>query len=188
MPRSKLFDQDKAVRKAMELFWEKGYEATSLSDLTKHLGIGKGSFYATFESKENLFNQCIEVYTNLGLPFLDEALKTEKNFKLSLQKLLESYVDGLMNDDKRKGCFMANSCSLVNTQNPGIEQKIYEHYHRIELFLIHSMKQKGIHPDKAESVSAMIITFLIGMSQQSKINRNKAAYMLTVKNIVDMLE
>ena len=44
MPRVKLFDESKAMAKALDLFWEKGYGATSLNDLTTHLSIGKGSF------------------------------------------------------------------------------------------------------------------------------------------------
>lgn len=172
----------------MELFWEKGYEATSLSDLTQHLGIGKGSFYATFESKENLFNQCIEMYTNAGIPLIDEALKTEPDIKIGLRKLLANYVDGLMNDQKRKGCFMANSCSLVNTENNGIEQKIFMHYHRIEQFLTFTIENAGVSSTKAKTVSAMIITFLIGISQQSKINRDKASYLNTVNGIVELLD
>lgn len=188
MPRVKLFDKNEAIKQAMELFWEKGYEATSLNDLTEHLGIGKGSFYATFESKENLFNQCIETYTESNLPLLDQALQTEQNFKMGLQKLLEAYVEGLMNDQKRKGCFMANSCALVNTQNAGIEKKIYEHYQRIEQYLATTMEKNGINSTKAKSISAMIVTFLIGMSQQSKINRDTASYLTTVKNIVGLLD
>ena len=56
MPRVKTFDQKEALGKAMELFWEKGYEATSLSDLTTRLNIGKGSFYNTFGSKRQLYS------------------------------------------------------------------------------------------------------------------------------------
>lgn len=187
MPRVKLFDQEEAVSRAMELFWEKGYEATSLSDLTAHLGIGKGSFYATFESKERLFQLCIEKYTESSLPFLDIALDADADLQVALQKLLEGYVEGLMNDHKRRGCFMANSCALVNTQGPGIDETINAHYQRIEQYLSRSMEQRGVEPSRAQGVSALIITFLIGMSQQSKINRDKAAYLSTVKQIVGLL-
>jgi TetR/AcrR family transcriptional repressor of nem operon len=187
MPRAKTFDEEVALRKAMELFWEKGYEATSLHDLTEKLGIGKGSFYATFKSKEGLFNQCIERYTELSLPVLSEALKSEPNFRTGLKKLLASYVEGLVSDSKRKGCFMANSCSLVHSGHPGVGKKIQAHYARIEEFLADAMKENGISATKAKSASAMIVTFLIGMSQQSKINQDKASYLATVEHMVGLL-
>lgn len=177
-----------ALNKAMDLFWAKGYESTSISDLTQLLGIGKGSFYATFKSKENLFNQCIESYTNSNFPFLEQALEAESDYRQGLRKLLEAYVNGLMNDPKRKGCFMANSCSLVHAENTNVGAKIGEHYARIEKYFELFLVGKGVRMNKAKSVSATIITFLIGASQQSKINRNKASYLSTVKNIIALLD
>jgi hypothetical protein len=130
----------------------------------------------------------LKYFTDAGIPLIDDALQTEVDIKIGLQKLLASHVEGLMNDQKRKGCFMANSCSLVNTENNGIEQKIFMYYHRIEQFLTFSMEKARILTTKAKTVSAMIITFLIGMSQQSKINRDKASYLDTVNSIVGLLD
>lgn len=187
MPRVKLFDEEKAIQQAMDLFWEKGYETTSLSDLTARLGIGKGSFYATFGSKEQLFHRCIDRYTEASLPFLDVALDADADIRTALEKLLQGYVEGLMNDPRRKGCFMANSCALVNTQAAGIDQIIQTHYQRIGQYLAESMAQRGVPAAKAQVVSGLIITFLIGASQQSKINRDKASYLRSVRAIVSLL-
>lgn len=188
MPRARLFDKDEAVRKAMELFWERGYESTSLIDLTEHLGIGKGSFYATFKSKEDLFNQCIERYTDSNIPFLDQALSTEQDYKQGLRSLLEGYVEGLLRDATGKGCFMANSCSLVPAVTPSVGDKIAEHYHRIGKYFEHYLEKHGVGKPKANAVSVMIVTFLIGMSQQSKINRDKSSYLSTVGHIITLLD
>lgn len=188
MPRRKSFDEEEALNKAMDLFWKKGYESTSLADLTKELGLGKGSFYATFKSKENLFNQCIKKYTELNYPFLDESLATEPDFKLALNKLLESYIDGLMGDNSRKGCFMANSCSLVNGNNKSVEKMIANHYSEIGSYFQNYLIKHGVDKNKAESASVMIITFLIGASQQSKINRDKSGYLVTIRSILALLD
>lgn len=187
MPKVKLFNTDIAINKATELFWEKGYEATSLNDLTEHLGIGKGSFYAAFKSKKQLFNLCIEKYIETNSPALEQVLNEEENFKISLQKLLEGYVEEMTNDKKRKGCFVANSCALQYAENLNIEEKIQRHYEQIQEFLISGMEKDGIDSGKARSLSAMIVTFLIGVSQQSKINRDKSSYISTIKFIVSLL-
>ena len=187
MARVKSFDQDVAVKQAMNLFWEKGYESTSLADLTQTLGIGKGSFYLTFRSKENLFLQCIEKYTDSNFPFLDQALASESNFIKSIEKLLENYIDGLLSDKKRKGCFMANSCSLVTGNDGPLGIKINEHYLRIENYFTNFLEQNGVTKITAKAVSSSIITFLIGASQQSKINRDKSSYLFTVRNIISLL-
>lgn len=188
MARVKSFDQEEVLKKAMELFWEKGYEATSLADLTKHLGIGKGSFYLTFKSKENLFNKCIERYTNSNFPLLDQALASEPNYKQGIKKLLEAYVDGLMSDHKRKGCLMANSCSLVSSDDMSLGIKINEHYTRIKAYFTNFLEEQGVTKTKAEAVSATIVTFLIGASQESKINRDKGDFLATVENIIRLLD
>lgn len=188
MARVKTFDEESIVERAMHLFWEKGYESTSMIDLTEHLGIGKGSFYSTFKSKENLFVRCIEKYTDLNFPFLDRALENESDFKAGVRVLLENYVDGLLKDETRKGCFMANSCSLIHITNPVVGQKIEEHYSRIGRYFEIYFQKNGVDTMKAKSVSDLIITFLIGASQQSKVNRNKSDYLSTVSAIVDLLD
>lgn len=62
MSRSKEFDPDAALQQAMELFWEHGYEATSLAQLTDRLGIGRASLYATFGDKRELYLQALRRY------------------------------------------------------------------------------------------------------------------------------
>ncbi|MFJ6656581.1 TetR/AcrR family transcriptional regulator [Streptomyces sp. NPDC091377] len=62
MARTRAFDTEAAVRKAMELFWSRGYEATSVRDLTRHLGLGQGSLYAAFGDKDGLYRAALEYY------------------------------------------------------------------------------------------------------------------------------
>jgi AcrR family transcriptional regulator len=62
--RPRAFDRDVALRTAMKLFWTKGYEATSISDLTEALGIGVKSLYAAFGSKDELYAEALRCYTS----------------------------------------------------------------------------------------------------------------------------
>ncbi len=63
MPRVKEFDPDQALDRAMELFWRKGYEATSVQDLVEHMGINRFSLYDTFGSKHELFMAALDRYS-----------------------------------------------------------------------------------------------------------------------------
>src|SRR3954454_7346027 len=62
MARTREFDTEAAVSAALTLFWSRGYEATSVRDLTQHLGIGQGSLYAAFGDKDGLYRAALEHY------------------------------------------------------------------------------------------------------------------------------
>lgn len=62
MARLREFDTERAVQQAMDLFWERGFEATSVRHLTERLGVGQGSLYAAFGSKEGLYRAALERY------------------------------------------------------------------------------------------------------------------------------
>jgi len=187
MPRGKLFDKEEALKKAMELFWEKGYASTSLSDLTAHLGIGKGSFYATFNSKQALFEAAFDLYRNSKVELLEQLLHSEPNVKVGLRKLLEFNLEELLSDQKYKGCFIANTCSEFSGANEVLKDKLVEHYSIVQLALVNYLKQGKISPQKAESVGATIITFLMGMNLQAKFKRDKKSYLESIKNLVGLL-
>ncbi|MEL6975424.1 MAG: helix-turn-helix domain-containing protein, partial [Bacteroidota bacterium] len=70
MPRTKQFDEKEVLKKAMELFWEKGFHATSIQDLVSHLGINRASLYDTFGGKDELFNTAFESYRHQAGDFL----------------------------------------------------------------------------------------------------------------------
>ncbi|MBL8585029.1 MAG: TetR/AcrR family transcriptional regulator [Rhizobiaceae bacterium] len=72
--RPRKFDTEKAITRAMRLFWRKGYEGTSLSDLTEELGITRPSLYAAFGNKENLFLQVLDRYDRETAHFIEAAL------------------------------------------------------------------------------------------------------------------
>src|SRR3984957_16068770 len=74
MGRPREFDTDAALEKAMRLFWAKGYEGTSIADLTETLGISKPSLYAAFGDKQSLFRAALERYAAGPASYVAEAL------------------------------------------------------------------------------------------------------------------
>src|SRR5439155_18551737 len=72
-PRS--FDLDKALDAALQVFWRKGYEGASLSDLTQAMGINRPSLYAAFGDKETLFRKALDRYAEGPAAYVGEALK-----------------------------------------------------------------------------------------------------------------
>jgi AcrR family transcriptional regulator len=84
-PRS--FDRDAALDKAVRLFWRRGYEATSIRDLTEELGIGAPSLYSAFGDKQQLFTEVLRVYEAEYGGFIDEALAEESTARQAAARI-----------------------------------------------------------------------------------------------------
>jgi TetR/AcrR family transcriptional repressor of nem operon len=109
MPRPKEFNPDDAIEKAMQVFWHKGYEATSMEDLLTAMDLNRGSLYDTFGDKRRLFLKVMDRYctTFVGPKFslLDQpgpALPT-------LRRFFQGMIDGALADPQRRGCLIANT-------------------------------------------------------------------------------
>ena len=89
-PRS--FDIDRALDRALQVFWRKGYEGTSLSDLTKAVGVNRPSLYAAFGDKESLFRKVLDRYLIGPAAYTQEALK-EPTARAVVERLLRGAAD-----------------------------------------------------------------------------------------------
>jgi TetR/AcrR family transcriptional regulator, transcriptional repressor for nem operon len=109
MPRPKEFNPDDAIEKAMQVFWHKGYEATSMEDLLIAMDLNRGSLYDTFGDKRQLFLKVVDRYctTFVGPKFslLDQpgpALPTVRRF-------IHGMIEGALADPQRRGCLISNT-------------------------------------------------------------------------------
>src|SRR4029077_7922776 len=90
--RPRAFDVEKALHRAMQVFWRKGYLGTSLSDLTDAMEINRPSLYAAFGNKESLFRKALEHYAKGPSSYLTEALQ-EPTARAVAGRLLHGVVD-----------------------------------------------------------------------------------------------
>ena len=93
MGRIREFDEEKVLDEAMQLFWEKGYEATSLSDLTSRMGIQRPSIYSAFGGKEELFEAALRKYTKSRASLIRTRLQSNPSVKEAFHTFFESVVD-----------------------------------------------------------------------------------------------
>src|SRR5689334_6119833 len=106
MARTKEFDPDVALQKALELFWERGYEATSMADLVRHLGVARASIYATFGGKHDLYVKAFERYLHTRDPAIVDALSQPGPVLPAVRSLVESYAEQSLCDERRRGCMV----------------------------------------------------------------------------------
>jgi AcrR family transcriptional regulator len=101
--RPREFDTDQALEKALHVFWRRGYEGTSLTDLTEAMGISRPSLYAAFGNKEELFRRAMDRYSKGPAAYTHEALK-EPTARLVVERLLRSTADSLTDPCNPPGC------------------------------------------------------------------------------------
>ncbi|PNE36877.1 TetR/AcrR family transcriptional regulator [Streptomyces noursei] len=111
MGRPKQFDPDAAVEQAMQVFWRKGYAATTPQDLVDALGIGKGSLYNAFGSKHALFERALVRYRDGQAQALIDLLEQSGSVKGRLRDALRLLVELDLGDPDRRGCLAVNTAA-----------------------------------------------------------------------------
>lgn len=131
MPRVKEFDREDVLRRAMDLFWSKGYEATSVQDLVDGMGINRGSLYGTFGGKHDLFLAAIDHYA--------DSIVSESLLRLEsggpVKDLLHRHFNRAIEQPftaPRRGCMMTNSAVERAAWDAAIGSKVQAHFNRIE--------------------------------------------------------
>ncbi|KQO21515.1 TetR family transcriptional regulator [Flavobacterium sp. Leaf82] len=109
MARTKEFNEDQALDKAIEIFWHKGYNGTSAQDLVTHLGLSRSSLYDTFGDKQKLFAQSLQRYQKNAQNQIVDLLEQSDNIKETLRDIFKQAVIESLEDRITKGCFMVNS-------------------------------------------------------------------------------
>lgn len=117
-PRS--FDRDRALRRAMEVFWERGYEGTSLGDLTAAMGINRPSLYAAFGCKEELFQEAIALYDAVEGRIASRALEEAPTARAAVEGMLRANVAVFADPQKPSGCMIVNSSIVGRPDNAQI--------------------------------------------------------------------
>ncbi len=130
MPRTKEFRPEEALDAAMQLFWRKGYGATSMRDLLDGMGIGRGSFYDTFGDKHALFLAALDRFEAVRASWVNEAL--EGSGLDGIEEVFRRTVDGLVGFEPRRGCLLANTSVELAPQDPEVAGRISRYVRRTE--------------------------------------------------------
>ncbi len=103
--RPRVFDMDEALEKALKIFWAKGYEGTSIAELTEALGVNKPSLYSAFGNKEELFYKALLRYASGPVAFVNDVLKEPTARKVA-EAFLVRAAEFLTDPQHPKGCMI----------------------------------------------------------------------------------
>lgn len=171
MGRPRAFDEDAAVDAAMRVFWEKGYEGTSLDDLTEAMGINRSSLYSTFGDKESLFRRAIARYQSGPLSFVARAL-AQPTARAVVGSLLRSSVKFLVDPSHPRGCLSLQGGMACGAGNESAKQVMVDCRNQGLLLLQKRLQQAKSQGDLAKEVdpkdlARLIMILMNGLSVQS---------------------
>jgi TetR/AcrR family transcriptional regulator, transcriptional repressor for nem operon len=177
MVRSKQFDRHTALDDAMELFWERGYHATSVQDLVDHLGVNRQSLYDTFGGKDQLYLAALERYRTLAAQPVHKALEREGPMREVLARFFGDFLDHFLAGDW-KGCFMVNATAELAGQNEDVSQVCAANTRQLEaafLGLIARAQQAGeLDPTRpALPVARFLVNTMNGLAVTAKATRDR---------------
>lgn len=146
--RPRAFDVDKALQKALEVFWAKGYEGASLPDLTEAMGINKPSLYAAFGNKEQLFLKAIELYENRPCAFFQPALLQPTAHQVA-KHLLFGAAAANTDPNLPNGCVVVQGALSCSDSASHVKQALIEKRRQAEQQIVQRLEQAKIDGDLA---------------------------------------
>lgn len=152
MARTKEFNEDQALDKAVEIFWHKGYNGTSAQDLVTHLGLSRSSLYDTFGDKQQLFFKALKKYQIQGQDAIKELLEESEDIKEAFTQIFKQAVKESLEDRITKGCFMVNSSVELAMHDENIAKVVSENRQTMEDIFLNAV-EKG---QKAGQISTKL--------------------------------
>ncbi|MFC4337070.1 TetR/AcrR family transcriptional regulator [Salininema proteolyticum] len=124
MGRPREFDTDAVLAKALDVFWENGYGATSPARLAEAIGLGKGSLYHCFGSKRQLFDRVLDLYDAQGEELTKELLAKHGTAKGALRGYLRFLVESDLAGPVRRGCLAVNTANELAPHDEAARRKV----------------------------------------------------------------
>ena len=140
MARPREFDEVTALEAAIDCFWQRGYEATSVRDLADKMGISAPSLYNTYGHKHALFVQALERYLDHSTRARIKRLEDSLPPKQAIRHFIEEIIERSVNDRERRGCFLINSALEVAPHDSELSALIADRLAEIEAFFRRSIK------------------------------------------------
>jgi len=185
MARSKEFDVKQVLRKAMEIFWQQGYEKTSMQELVDYMGIHRRSIYDTFGDKRTLFLSALSHYEELITSEMKKRVDSNLLVKQGIREVFKMVIYPNLNFPK--GCFSVNTAIELSLIDEEIATKIAGMFTKTEALFFELLKHGQENGEISKSHDPQVLSLflhnsLVGLRVLVKIEADKKK----LESIVDM--
>ena len=192
MPRAKEFDRNDVLEKAMNLFWERGFHATTMENLVNHLGINRASIYDTYGSKRDLFDKALNKYREQRYTKVASFLNQHADVRQGLYQLFEYLIDSAITEDAR-GCFLVNATTELAISDIYIQQKLSTNKSVYESlftkYIEYGKKQGQLSAGKdSKLIASYLYTLKSGIKVTAKLNTPREELMSIVNVGLSILD
>lgn len=166
MPWTKSFDVTETLDKALQAFWARGYEATSMQDLVDCTGVNRGSLYATYGDKHAIFLAALRMYDEKMRRQLLSDLAAQHTPREAIRRLLLAIAARASETGGNRGCFMTNSALELAPHDPEVGRVVAHAQEEVESFfarmIVEGQAQGEIaaHVNGAETARGFLATLL----------------------------
>jgi len=187
MARTKDFDEDEVLTKAVHLFWLKGYNGTSMQDLVDGLGISRSSLYDTYGDKHTLFLKSLENYEKTVSAKMEAIVGKATSAKDAVKGLLEFIIGELLSDKEHKGCFLVNAAVEVAPHDQEVNKIICQSDREVEEYFYQVIKTGQEREEIAtkqdpRALAGFILNNIKGVRVTAKSVNDKRLF----KHIIDL--
>jgi TetR/AcrR family transcriptional repressor of nem operon len=193
MARTKVFDEEIVLNKAVNLFWEKGYNGTSAQDLVDELGISRSSLYDTYGDKYQLFKNSLLQYRKKFAGAMIEMIEKSDDFEKTLKDIFQYVVTESLQEKFSKGCFIVNSSVELAPHNSEIAEIVNDNMRDIEDALSRLIKKgqdigQFSKSHSARSLARFVFNAISGLRVASKSGADKKIFDDIVKVTLSALK
>jgi TetR/AcrR family transcriptional repressor of nem operon len=193
MARTRQFDERQALQAAMLVFWEKGYDGTSINDLEQAMGLNRTSIYNAFGNKGALFERVMSCYKESVMADLFARLDSAPTIREGIRRMLNGALDIHFDEDNPGGCLVVLSVMESSQHDDrsisAMQQTLQELRSALQSRLSKAKKNGELSKDlDAGATATTIATTMAGMMVMGKASLSKAALKKTVSQVVSMLD
>lgn len=193
MARHREFSEEKALDAAMRIFWEKGFEATSLSDLTSAMGIQRPSIYSAFGDKKGLFEAALRKYTSAHAAYVRATLQDNVSVREAFRDFFDSLAAKESESGANWGCFCINSMVELAPHDERFEILTREHQMYLSVIFQETI-ERGMRSGEldasinAKSLAQTLVVSLIGLTVMLKSRPERSFVEHFVQEILTLLK